>query len=202
MQEEDRELFESGAGGSGEAEGAPPPDLRLARGVHEGGTDEPAESVLALANPADDPVSPSDVCAPADPADGPVPPSEGPGAGAFDFLGETGREACVGYIKAFVRGGRCGLERLQKVLPSIFRTFQGLLPYEDVLIECGLEPMLTTPASEFPTFYFNPLLDGAGMVRASRKRPLQPDVEEDVELYRSQELLQAYEAVRSEWSSS
>ena len=231
MQEEDRELYESGAGEPGAAEGASPADLRLSRSVHEGGADEPVEGVLALADPADDPVPPSDVCAASE---------GGPGAGAFDFLGgqeaervklidqalvkdeneagrvklidkalvkgenETDREACVGHIKAFVRGGREGVERLRKVLPSIFRTFPGLKPF-DVLVECGLEPISTDPVTEFPTFFFNPLLSGTGLVRrasvCSRKRPRPEDDDEDVQLYRSQELLEAYEAARSEWSS-
>lgn len=107
---------------------------------------------------------------------------------------ETSRETCVGNIKAFVRGGREGLDRLRKVLPNILRTFPGL-PAADMLVECGLEPL--HEGGEFPTFYFHPMHDGAAMVQAarnSRKRP------RDKELYRSQELLEAYDALRSEWS--
>ena len=133
-------------------------------------------------------------------ADGAVSPGGVCGESAdYSFLAarateETSREACVGNIKAFVRGGRAGLDRLRKVLPNILRTFPGL-PAADMLVECGLEPL--HDGGEFPTFYFHPMLDGAAMVQAalnSRKRM------RDKELYRSQELLDAYDALRSEWS--
>jgi hypothetical protein len=107
---------------------------------------------------------------------------------------ETAREACIGNIKAFVRGGREGLDRLRKVLPNILRTFPDL-PAADMLVECGLEPV--EGGGQFPTFYFQPMLDGAAMVQAARiSRKRQRD---DVR-YRSQELLEAYDALRSEWS--
>jgi hypothetical protein len=64
-----------------------------------------------------------------------------------------------------------------------------------VLVECGLEPL--AGSGEFPTFYFHPLLEGMAMVQAmrvGRKR------QRDDELYRSQELMEAYEAMRSDWS--
>lgn len=182
MPEEDRELFESGLGRDGASEGAPPADLRLARGVHEGGADEPAQGVLADADPADDPVPSGDVC----------------GRG-FDFLSapederETDREACVGNIRAFVRGGTPGLHRLRRVLPNIFRTFPDLPPSE-VLVECGLTPL--SSGGEFPTFLIH-----SDTPSPSRKRPRVEDDHHET-LCRSQELLEAYEAARSSWESS
>ncbi len=95
-----------------------------------------------------------------------------------------------------MKGGRDGLRRLKNVLPNIFKSYPGLPPFE-MLIECGLEPIPTVPASEFPTFYFNQRCDGAAMTSKKRSRP----EEDDEELFRSQELLEAYEAARSEWSS-
>ncbi len=64
-----------------------------------------------------------------------------------------------------------------------------------MLVECGLEPL--EGGGQFPTFYFQPMLDGAAMVQAariSRKR------QRDDERYKSRELLEAYDALRSEWS--
>jgi hypothetical protein len=110
---------------------------------------------------------------------------------------------CVAEIKAFVRGHREGLECLKRVLPNIFRAYP-LCPRREALVEAGLEPMPTYPESEFPTFFFRPDLELPAMIASSvgrkrvdrRSRP-----EDDGAEYRSRELLSAYEAMRSEWSS-
>lgn len=96
---------------------------------------------------------------------------------------------------SFVRSGREGIDRLQRVLPNIFRAFPAVKPYE-MLVECGLEPLPTD--KEFPTFFFNPLSEGRGMTQAKLSRKRSREDEEDC---RSLELLEAYEAARSEWSS-
>ena len=193
MPEEDRELFESRARELGTAEGAPPVSLRLSQGVHDGGADGTAEGVLAHADPTDGPLSPSDVPALS-------------GGGAFDFLAptgegaqETGHEACVGNIKAFIRGGMIGLERLRKVLPNVFRTYPEVSPM-DALTECGLHAIPSD--GEFPTFLFNPLAGSLLSPMKGRKRArVEAETDEAAALYRSQELLEAYEAARSEWAS-
>jgi hypothetical protein len=160
MPEEDRELSQPGAGELDAPEGASPSDLRLTQAVDDGEPDADAEGVLASAGPAEDPVPPCDVC---------------------------GRDACVGNIKAFVRGGMPGLRRLHKVLPNIFKTF----PVEDargVLIQCGLKPIWPDGA-EYPTFAFNPL-KGCPLTPENKRRKKSSD-----------ELTKDYEAARSDWSS-
>lgn len=50
---------------------------------------------------------------------------------------------CVSEIKAFAIGGPAGLERLQRVLPNIFRHY-GIVSAShqaNVLIKCGLMPV-------------------------------------------------------------
>jgi hypothetical protein len=107
---------------------------------------------------------------------------------------------CVSVIKTFVRGGRSGLVVLKKVLPNIFRTYCVPSPY-DVLVKCGLVPVYPDTLCEYPSFYFQPDLDGIWMIEQDsgkehgkkRKRPEAP---------RSDQLQQDYEAVRSGWSSA
>lgn len=193
MQGNDDGFCESGTERTDEAQGVAAADVRFAQDIHSGETDGSAEGVLSHASPADLPVPPSNILSPG-----------GLGDGAFSFLEppntgeqETEREACVGNIKAFVRGGREGLLRLQQVLPSIFKTFPDADPCS-VLIECGLSPSMN---GKDWSFIFRPDLDGDDMCKprlAQRKRKL---VDEDVELYRSQELMEAFEAARAEWSS-
>jgi hypothetical protein len=101
---------------------------------------------------------------------------------------------CVGEIKAFVRGHREGLACLVRALPSIFKTYTVCAP-EEVLRECGLEPMPTYPESQYPTFYFRPELENPWMVKPFAGKKQSPAD------YRSQELMSAYEALRSESSS-
>lgn len=101
-------------------------------------------------------------------------------------------------IKAFIRGGRIGLLCLKKVLPSIFKEFPLCDPYKS-LVECGLLPLYPESDCPFPTFWFNPDLDGILMIQpvekgrhhhAGRKRKSSVD------------LVQTYDAVRCEWSSA
>ena len=108
---------------------------------------------------------------------------------------------CVGEIKAFMRGDREGLTRLVRVLPNIFKTYPDCSPH-DVLLECGLEPMPTFPESPYPTFYFRPAFEKPWMIKPfSGKKQLHASQPQDErEVYRSQELMEAYEAMRSEWS--
>lgn len=105
-------------------------------------------------------------------------------------------------IKAFVRGGREGIDLLRRVLPNIFRTFPGIDP-GDVLAECGLKPMPT--GDKYPSFC-TPIFNDSGVVQIgvliSKKRSREEEEkDEDARLFRSQELMEAYEAARSEWSS-
>jgi hypothetical protein len=93
-----------------------------------------------------------------------------------DSVGAGVEEQCISHIKAFVRGGREGLDRLRAVLPSIFKTFPDCSPM-DVLSKCGLEPYLPyspmAGGSQYPTFFFDPMSDGMAMIRgtlAKRKR--------------------------------
>ena len=154
--------------------------------------------MLALPDRVPEPVAPCDV------RDAPV------GAGAFNFLGgpeskDGQTHMCVAEIKAFVRGHREGLECLKRVLPNVFKAYP-LCNRHEALIEAGLEPMPTYPESEFPTFFFRPDLELPAMIVSSigRKRPIRADsnrTQDDAADYRSRELLSAYEAMRSEWSS-
>lgn len=99
---------------------------------------------------------------------------------------------CLQVIKAFIRGGRVGLVCLQKALPSIFKEFPMCDPYKS-LAECGLLPLYLETGCPFPTFWFNPDLDGILMIQpfekhaGGRKRKS------------SGELIQGYEAARSSW---
>ena len=103
-------------------------------------------------------------------------------------------DMCTGEIKAFIRGGREGLAVLKRVLPNIFRTYPRCMPFY-ALQECGLEPFMD---GGFPTFYFQPLAEGAAMVKP--RRAAKPGRLEKLDEYRSQELLEAYHALNSEWS--
>jgi hypothetical protein len=112
---------------------------------------------------------------------------------------------CVAVLKAFKSGHRVGLAQLRRVLPNIFRAHP-LCNRHEALIEAGLEPMPSYPESEFPTFFFRPDLELPAMIVSSigRKRPIRADnnrPRDDAADYRSRELLSAYEAMRSEWSS-
>jgi hypothetical protein len=62
--------------------------------------------------------------------------------------------------------------------------------------------MPSYPESEFPTFFFRPDLELPAMIASSvgRKRPVQKSQDNAAD-YRSRELLSAYEAMRSEWST-
>lgn len=103
---------------------------------------------------------------------------------------------------AFVRGERTGLDRLQRVLPSIFKTFTECDP-EKVLLECGLTPCPSFDGHEFPTFYFDPLKDGREMIAPDawkeRKRHARPS--KGTHPPSSEELLCAYADVSSSWGS-
>ena len=194
MQAEDNRVCEPGTTGDCTAEGASSPDIRLSQDSNKGGADGPAEGVLALPDRVSEPVAPCDV------RDAPV------GKGAFNFLGgpesrDDQTRMCVEEIKAFVRGHREGLVCLKRVLPNIFRAYP-LCPRHEALIEAGLEPMPSYPESEFPTFFFRPDLELPAMIASSvgRKRPVQKSQDNAAD-YRSRELLSAYEAMRSEWST-
>lgn len=119
---------------------------------------------------------------------------------------------CVSTVKAFVRGGREGLDQLKRVLPSIFKTFPECDP-EQVLLDSGLEPSFD--GAQFPTFYFSPTKEGVHMIRQSsqgkrhfkRQDPpalssqaLFDDVSADKRpRFRSDELDEAYSSVKSGW---
>ena len=64
---------------------------------------------------------------------------------------------CQAEIKAFVRGGTPGLDRLRKVLPSVFRHYKVTSRREQaqILIQCRLFPVLD---GERMTFEFNPCM--------------------------------------------
>jgi hypothetical protein len=161
MPEEDPELSESRTGEPDAPQGTPSSPVRLAQDVDEGGPGPAAEVVLSPASLPDDPVPPCDVC--------------------------DGNGACVGTIKAFVRGGMPGLRRLHAVLPNIFKTF----PDEDarsVLVECGLMPVVIEGA-EYPSFMFDPL-KGCPLTPEKKKRKKGSD-----------ELVKDYETARSGWST-
>ena len=92
-----------------------------------------------------------------------------------------------------------GLERLRKVLPNVFRTYPEVSPM-DALTECGLHAIPSD--GEFPTFLFNPLAGSLLSPMKGRKRArAEAENDEAATLYRSQELIEAYEAARSEWGS-
>lgn len=103
---------------------------------------------------------------------------------------------CVSLVKSFVQGGRVGLARLKKVLPSIFSSFSVGSPY-DVLLECGLIPEYSHACNGYPSFFFHPDLDGCQMIErlepATRKR------KRDIPV--SEQLQQTYESARSSWTS-
>jgi hypothetical protein len=99
---------------------------------------------------------------------------------------------CVGEIKAFARGGLVGLDKLSRVLPNVFKAYPKCSPAE-ALSEAGLEPVCID--GQLPTFFFRPLLEGPRMIHAGVW-----DDQHARNVYRSQELMGAYEALRSEWS--
>jgi hypothetical protein len=186
MSSEDTGIHESGITGPVEAEGAPPSPVRLLSDPNEGGSGQAAESMPVDSNSTG---GVPDVC-------------DAPRGGAFDFLSppsaEWQRYMCVEEIKAFVRGDREGLACLVRVLPNILKTYPACVP-EDALRECGLEPMPTYPESQYPTFYFRPALEKPWMIKPFSVK--KPQTQDERENYRSQELMSAYEALRSEWSS-
>ena len=140
----------------------------------------------------DETVPPGDICA----------APAGTIGGDFNFIsgaveakgGESDGAACVGNIKAFVRGGRRGLDMLKRVLPNIFRTFPDVDPYA-VLAECGL-PAVSTQA-EYPSFVLPFSEDD---VPISRKRS-RKDMEKGGSKLGSEDLMHAYGEARSSWSS-
>lgn len=97
---------------------------------------------------------------------------------------EKAHDECVSTIKAFMRGGFEGMDRLRKVLPNIFKHFKEL-DERAILQECNLLP---------PAYRKRARSDDAD---AGPRKPS----DEDGDMYRSQELLEAYEAARAEWSS-
>lgn len=123
-----------------------------------------------------------------------------PAGGAFDFVTaslewerpEWQQAMCVGEIKAFARGGLVGLDRLSRVLPNLFKAYPKCSPTE-ALTEAGLEPVCID--GQCPTFFFRPLLEGHRMIHAGAW-----DEQHARSLYRSEELMGAYEALRSEWT--
>lgn len=58
---------------------------------------------------------------------------------------------CVSEIKAFVRGGPAGLDRLRKVLPSIFRHYRVVSQSQQahILAKSGLMPVSNGRAVTF-----------------------------------------------------
>jgi len=64
---------------------------------------------------------------------------------------------CTSEIKAFVRGGTPGLDRLRKVLSSVFRHYKVTSRKEQaqILIQCRLFPVLD---GERMSFEFNPCM--------------------------------------------
>jgi hypothetical protein len=119
---------------------------------------------------------------------------------------------CVSTVKAFVRGGREGLDQLKRVLPSIFKTFPECDP-EQVLLDSGLEPSFD--GAQFPTFYFSPTKEGVHMIRQSSegkrhfKRQDPPALSSQTLFdgvsadkrprFRSDELDDAYSSAKSGW---
>ena len=89
------------------------------------------------------------------------------------------------------------MERLRKVLPNIFKTFPEL-EQQSILDECGLTPAGRRVVSKRP----RPDEEDSELASCGPRQLFHhhPD-EEDSQLYRSQELLEAYEAARAEWSS-
>ena len=104
---------------------------------------------------------------------------------------------------------------LKKALPGIFKLYSLCDPHR-VLAECGLFPEASANGCPFPTFFFDPDRDGISMIQPhetsgrKRRRPPSPPVQaRTVEVgvekpagfdeYRSQELLEAYEAARVCW---
>jgi len=126
------------------------------------------------------------------------------------LLQRLARTICVSVIKTFVRGGRPGLVTLHKVLPNVFRTFCVPSPH-DVLIQCGLVPVYPDTVCEFPSFFFQPDLDGCWMIEQDsgkaehrmmkRKRSSEPPPP-PINNKTSAELQQAYVGVRVGWSSA
>lgn len=122
-----------------------------------------------------------------------------------DFMRPLVSPVCISLIKSFVSGGRTGLVRLQKVLPSIFLSFPVHSPY-DILVKCGLVPVYPTSDCAFPSFLFQPELDGLQMISyqessitATKKRKREPPPKPSSS---SEQLQQNYERVRSNWEVS
>jgi hypothetical protein len=123
-----------------------------------------------------------------------------------DLVGPTEHAECVLEVGAFVRGDRVGLDRLIRVLPSIFKTYPGCNPH-DVLVESGLCPRMVDPDAKYPTFYFKPDRDGRAMIEPRWAEVRSPRVSEiDTPLktraLTSDELVEAYESARGSWSLS
>lgn len=195
MQEHDNGAGGDGIIGSPPPEGEATPDIRLAQDPDERGENEDPKGVLPDPDNRDDSSARGDV------------PSDAGGSGGFGEPAETledqifqVNQACVSEVKTFVRSGRSGLVHLKRVLPSIFQTFPFCNPSK-VLSMCGLLPVPSENGSPFPTFYFRPDLHGARMIdpaenqTGKRKRGEPSNAS-------SKDLVQAYDAVRCEWSSA
>lgn len=225
MQADDSGVHEAGSACS--SEGASPVHIRLTQDLHARGAEEPAEGVLADSASGEDALAPRDVCGGGGgsavfefvsdallPAVVDVAVLESFAYALFDIescieeleslLQRLARTICVSVIRAFMRGGRPGLVTLHKVLPNVFRTFCVPSPH-DVLIQCGLVPVYPDTVCEFPSFFFQPDLDGCWMIEQDsgkaehrtmkRKRSSEP-------IKTSAELQQAYVGVRVGWSSA
>ena len=179
VQGDDTELCETGTERACAPEGAPPSRGRLTPDLHGGETVASADGLPSDASPSDQALPSCDVC-----------DAGGLARDAFDFVAvdahEKAHDECVSTIKAFMRGGFEGMDRLRKVLPNIFKHFKEL-DERAIMQECNLLPSACRKRAR------------SDDLDAGPRKPFSSD--EDEELYRSQELIEAYEAARGEWSS-
>jgi hypothetical protein len=111
---------------------------------------------------------------------------------SFAFVSADPQTECVREIAAFVCGGMVGLIRLKKVLPNIFKNFEGCDP-RAALEQCGLFPQPGYNGDL--SFYLDINTEGRAMLDpnpTSRKRARCPTADQ---------LQDVYEAVSSSWSS-
>lgn len=164
--------------------------------------------MLSPADPGDNPCSRGDLS--------PIPGGSGCEREPTKTLEESIFTVCpeaVSVINTFVLSGRPGFLQLKKVLPSIFKEYPLCDPYK-VLAECGLFPESSGTGSPYPTFFFDPDRDGILMIQPHEnhgrfKRKRQPQVKpvvmekkpDSFDEYRSQELLEAFEAARTTWEN-
>ena len=237
MQDEDRGVCEDGSHGAEQAEGALASPLRLTRGMDDGGPDGTVEDVQTGPDPEQGAVVPGDDRPELGGRFGFLGSTAGSGSDGEQAVDKgvsipvellvdesksiaverasTGGQVmddCVSTVKAFVRGGRGGLDQLKRVLPNIFKTFPECDP-EQVLLDSGLEPSFD--GAQFPTFYFSPTKEGVHMIRQSSQGKRQVKRQEppamssqalfDVEStdkrprVRSDELEDAYSSAKSGW---